>query len=185
MRVPRRAVPAWDPRVREEPRRGQGMREDDRSIREKSQRRFARIKVTLNALIKVEIDGGRELFRSETKNISRGGACLRIEDKTQELLQVVDSMSHGLMISLSLKDVGSQAESYAVKTGWINCKLGWMVTPSSDDAPVMIGVAFDELSETDAGKIDTFTSNLLQRQKEAIFRDRIDTILQTKKERDT
>jgi c-di-GMP-binding flagellar brake protein YcgR len=161
------------------------MRDDDKSIREKSQRRFARIKVALKALIKVETDDGRELFYGETKNISRGGACVRIEDKTQEMLQIADSMSHGLMISLSLKDVGSQDESYVVKTAWISSTLGWMMTPSSDDAPVMIGVAFDELSETDAGKIDTFTSNLLQRQKEAIFHNRIDTILQAKKERDT
>jgi len=161
------------------------MREKNGSIREKSQRRYARIKVSLKALVKVEIDDGRELFHAETKNISRGGACLQIEDKTQEVLRVADSMPHGLMISLSLKDTDSEAESYAVKTAWINSKLGWMVTPSSDDAPVMLGVAFDELSEADAAKIDTFTSNLLQRQKEAIFRDRIDTILHTKKERDT
>lgn len=159
------------------------MRDDNKSIREKSQRRFARIKVALKALIKVEVDDGRELFHGETKNISRGGACVQIEDKTQKMLQIADNMSQGLMISLSLKDVGSQDESYVVKTAWISSKLGWMVTPSSDDAPVMIGVAFDELSETDAAKIDTFTSNLLHRQKEAIFRNRIDTILQTKKER--
>ena len=161
------------------------MLDDDGNIREKSQRRFARINVSLNALIKVEVDDGRELFHAETKNISRGGACLQIEDKTREVLQVADSMSHGLMISLSLKDAGSEAESYAVKTAWINSKVGWMVTPSTDDAPAMLGVAFDELNETDAGKIDTFTSNLLQRQRETIFRDRIDTILQTKNERDT
>jgi c-di-GMP-binding flagellar brake protein YcgR len=161
------------------------MRDDGGSIREKSQRRFARIKVSLKALIKVEIDDGRELFHAETKNISRGGACLRIEDKTQEMLQVADRMSHGLMISLSLKDGESQPKSYAVKTAWINSTLGWMVTPSSDDAPVMMGIAFNELSEADAGKIDAFTSNLLERKKEVIFRDRIDTILQTKKKRDT
>ena len=161
------------------------MRDDDESVREKSQRQFARIKVSLKALIKVAIGDGRELFHAETKNISRGGACLQIEDKTREVLQVADSMSHGLMISLSLKDAGSEAESYAVKTAWIKSRVGWMVTPSSDDAPVMMGVAFDELSEADAGKIDTFTSNLLQRQQETIFRYRIDNLLKTKKERDT
>jgi c-di-GMP-binding flagellar brake protein YcgR len=160
------------------------MQDDDRSIRGKSQRQFARIKVSLKALIKVEIDNGRELFHAETKNISRGGACLEIEDKTQEVLQVADSMSHGLMISLSLNDAESQAESYAVKTAWINSRVGWMVTPSSNDAPVLLGIAFNELSETDAGKIDTFTANLLRRQREAIFHDRIDTILRTKKERE-
>jgi hypothetical protein len=100
------------------------------------------------------------------------------------MLRLVDSMSHGLMVSLNLRDAGSPAETYAVKTTWISSKLGWMVTPSDDDAPIMMGVAFNELSESDAGKIDTFTSNLLQRQKEEIFKDRIDIILQTKKERE-
>lgn len=158
------------------------MRDDESNIREKSQRRFARIKVSLQALVKVEVDDGRELFHAETNNISRGGACLRVEDKTPEMLQLVDNMSRGLMISLSLRDAGSPTETYAVKTTWISSRLGWMVTPSSDDAPIMMGVAFSELSESDAGKIDTFTSNLLRRQKEELFKGRIDTILQTKKE---
>jgi c-di-GMP-binding flagellar brake protein YcgR len=164
---------------------GKGMGESEGSVREKSQRRFARIKASLKALIKVEIDDGRELFHAETKNISRGGVCLHIEDKTQEVLRFADAMSQGLMISLSLKDADSKTESYAVKTAWINSKLGWMVTPSGGDAPVMMGVAFNELSEADAGKIDTFTRNLLQRQKEAIFRNRIDAILHTKRNRET
>ena len=72
------------------------MRDDERNIREKSQRRFARIKVSLQALVKVEVDDGRELFHAETNNLRRGGACLRVEDKTPEMLQLVDNMSHAL-----------------------------------------------------------------------------------------
>jgi c-di-GMP-binding flagellar brake protein YcgR len=161
------------------------MRDDERGVREKSQRRFARIRVSLNALVKVESDDGRELFHAETKNISRGGACLQIEDKTQKMRQVIDDLPRRFKVSLSLRDTEDTSETYAVKTAWISSRLGWAVTPSSDDAPLMMGVAFDELSESDAGKIDTFTSNLLQRQKEAIFHNRIDTILQTKRGRET
>ena len=113
------------------------MRKNDESVREKSQRRFARIKVSLKALVKVEIDDGRELFHAETKNISRGGVCLHIEDKTQEMLRVADTMSQGLMISLSLQDADSETDSYAVKTAGSNSKLGGRVTPASNDAPAL------------------------------------------------
>lgn len=147
-------------------------------------RRYARILARLKTLIKAEHEGGKNTFYAETKNVSRGGVCVEVAENTKDLLETLDGKSLRLKISLNLREEESQTVQITGRTAWIGSTLSWLMTPSSHESPVLMGLAFTALDESDAKKIDAFTLSSLERKKEAIYRKRIDGILARKNERE-
>jgi hypothetical protein len=149
----------------------------------KRARNYSRIRVKTRAIVKIEGSGTPRVFIAETRNMSCGGVCLQIDDNKEEILELVSVRMPSIKTSLNLRDDEDPAEYYAVKTSWINSKLCWLLTPSSEDVPLTVGFSFEGLDEGDAVKIDKFTKAFLDRKKESIFNQRIEKILMREKEK--
>ena len=141
-------------------------------------RKHARFKLDARAVFKMEGDAERGLFYGKTKNLSLGGVCLEIDEDREKIVDTINSRSTVFQVSLNLAERGGPTDVYQVKTSWIRSSICWLLTPSSDDVPVFLGLRFEDLAETDAKKIDTFTTSYLDRKKEDIFNDRIEQIMQ-------
>jgi c-di-GMP-binding flagellar brake protein YcgR len=133
----------------------------------KSVRKHVRIASRLEVQFFIEGDEGSRAYTAETKDISRGGACLIVLDGKEELIEKVDQGMPRLKVKLFIHDDG-KAMDIQSKTMWISSKVGWFMTPSSADMPVLIGMAFEGLSREDNEKIDSYIEEVINSDRQSL-----------------
>ena len=131
-------------------------------------RRHARLEVFLKAVFIIEGDGEETEYAAWTTNISRGGICLQITEKREEVLEKLGDTLPRFKVSLDLTD-NEDPIDVSTRTAWISSKVGWLLTPSQEEVPILVGMAFDRLLEEDEEKINSFIADLLIQQRDAGF----------------
>lgn len=127
-------------------------------------RKHVRIKVQLGIRYVIEGDPSRTVYDGLTKDISRSGACLMARQGKNQLIAATAGRMPKLEVSLYVCEKDRPID-VRTQTAWISSKVGWFVTPSDEEVPVLVGMKFEDLSAEDAIKID----NLIE---ECLFKDR-------------
>lgn len=142
----------------------------------KETRKYVRIEVRLKASFIIEGDEAQAEYFAETANISRGGICLRITEKKDEILGKVGDALPRFRVALDLSDDDVPIEICA-RTTWISSRVGWLLTPKTEDVSILVGMSFDRLMEDDEAKINTFIADLLIHQRESVFKVKKENLL--------
>lgn len=129
-------------------------------------RKHIRIGVELQVSFKVEGDGEELVFHGSTKNISRGGICLQASEGKEEIMALIGPKMPNLQVSLHLDN--EDPIDFQGQTTWISSRIGWFLTPSEKEMPVLMGMSFQGLSREDSLKIDTFIEELIRRDRTSI-----------------
>jgi hypothetical protein len=133
----------------------------------KAVRKHIRIEVELRASFRIEGDEGSRVFQGSTKNISRGGVCLQASEDKAKILALMGPKMPNLQVSLYLDKDGSPID-FEGRTTWISSRVGWFLTPSEEEMPILMGMSFLGLAREDALKIDTFIEELISRDRTSI-----------------
>jgi len=150
----------------------------------KEVRKHVRLEVSLKANFIIVGDRAETEYGAVTSNISRGGICLKITEKKEEILGKLGDRLPGFKVSLNLTADDNPIDVGA-RTTWISSRLGWLLTPTSEDVPILVGMAFDELMEEDEVKINSFIAELLIQKRESLFKDEKERLLSNIKKRGT
>jgi len=139
-------------------------------------RGYVRIEVRLKASFIIEGDEAQVEYFAETANISRGGICLRITEKKDEILGKLGDALPRFKVALDLTDDDVPID-VCTRTTWISSRVGWFLTPKTEDVPILVGMSFDRLMEDDEAKINSFIADLLIQQKESVFKEKKENLL--------
>lgn len=130
-------------------------------------RKHVRIEVRLGIRFIIEGDPSRAAYEGLTKNISRSGACLQAQQGKDQLIAATAGRMPKLEVSLYIRDEDHPID-VRTQTAWISSKVGWFMTPSSEELPVLVGMAFEDLSAEDAVKIDNLIEECLFKSRESV-----------------
>ncbi len=130
-------------------------------------RKNVRVAVQLGIRFIIEGDPSRTVFEALTQNISRGGACLMARQGKDKLIAAIAGRLPKLEVSLYVRENDCPID-VRTQTAWISSRVGWFMTPSSEEMPVLVGMAFEDLSAEDALKIDTFIEECLFKGRESV-----------------
>jgi len=124
-------------------------------------RKHVRIEVRIMARFRVDGDRRDTVYRGTTKNLSRGGVCILVEERRDEVARLFAGRKPPLLVSLYLARSKPLVE-VASRTAWISSRVGWLETPGDGSHPVLVGASFEHLPEVDARKIDCFIEELIR-----------------------
>lgn len=140
--------------------------EDERLGLEK--RRFVRIDIRLKAEFQVGEGDNAESFVAQTKNISHSGACITVFEAKEKVLSTIGDGLPKLRISIELWEEDSRIDAKA-RTAWIDSRMDWMVRPRDEDAPILMGMAFENFDESDEDVMNTFIADVLTKRREGLL----------------
>lgn len=146
----------------------------ERLVREA--RKNVRIAVRLKASFIIEGDEAETEYFAETANISRGGICLRVTEKKDEILGKLGDALPRFKVALDLSDDDIPID-VCTRTTWISSRAGWLLTPKTEDIPILVGMSFDNLMEEDEAKINAFIADLLILRRESVFKVKKEDLL--------
>lgn len=133
----------------------------------KTIRKHIRIEAQLGIHFMVEGAPEQTVYTAQTKNISRGGVCFSASLGKTELIALMRGTRPRLMVSLFLGEDAAQGRREN-STTWISCRIRWMMTPSLEENPALVGLAFEELPEADAEKIDSYIEDFVINIRESV-----------------
>lgn len=139
-------------------------------------RNFVRLTVQLEAAFKIAGDVKETIYRSKVRDLSRGGMCLQIDDNKHEILEKIGNRLPTLIATLTFIRRENEKD-LPEKTEWMGSHACWLVTPSNEDSPILIGLKFDDLKLADAEKIHRFIANLLHEKGDRKFEQKKQDIL--------
>lgn len=131
-------------------------------------RKYVRIKVELQVKFKIEGDREKKVYKAFTRDISHGGLGLKIKDEKQEILEKIGDIMPKLEVEIDLVEKKEFLNVYT-KTAWISSKIDWIVRPPDGDAPLLMGMAFENLSVSDEEKINSYIAELLIKKRATDF----------------
>lgn len=130
-------------------------------------RKHVRLEVQLGIRYIIEGDPSRSVYDALTRNISRSGVCLMAYEGKSELIAATAVRMPRLSVSLYISGSDNPID-VRMQTAWISSNVGWFMTPSSEALPVLVGMAFEDLSAEDAAKIDTLIEECLFKDRESV-----------------
>ena len=157
-------------------RQGTGMNDVNSERLGREARKHVRLEVRLKANFIIEGDGEQTEYAAVTTNISRGGICLKITEKKEEVLAKLGDAMPRFKVSHDLTEDDNPID-VCTKTTWISSRVGWLLTPTQEDVPILVGMAFNDLPEEDEAKINAFIADLLIQQRESVFKKEKEEIL--------
>jgi c-di-GMP-binding flagellar brake protein YcgR len=122
-------------------------------------RKYIRIDVKLTASFVLAGDENEKTYPARVKNLSCAGIGLQVFNNKSEILEKVGNTLPLLKVSLDLINVNNPKVVYK-KTNWIKGKVNWLVSPSDESDPILLGVSFDELKGPDEETINSFIADL-------------------------
>ena len=139
-------------------------------------RKYVRIDVHLKAKFIIAGDETKTEYLAVTTNISRGGICLMVNDRKEEILAKLGDNLPRFKVALDLTDDDNPID-ICTRTTWISSRVGWLLAPTGEDVPILVGMSFDELPEEDETKINSFIADLLIQRRESIFQEKKESLL--------
>ena len=142
----------------------------------REQRKYVRIEIRLKATFIIDGDETQAKYGAVTTNISRGGICLIVTDKKEEILGKLGDALPRFKVALDLTDE-NQPIDFCARTTWISSRVGWFLTPAGEDVPILVGMSFDELLEEDEAKINSFIADVLIARRASAFEEKKEGLL--------
>ena len=87
-----------------------------------------------------------KVYNAVTKNISRGGICLEVHEEKEELLEKLSQNEDKLPIDVETPRMTADEEVIS-KPVWINGSVEWAQTPGDNEAGILMGLAFTDMSD--------------------------------------
>jgi len=144
--------------------------------RSREARNHVRLDVLLKANFIIDGDEAQTEYSALTTNIGRGGICLKVTEKKGEILGKLGETLPRFKVALDLADDDSTID-VCTRTTWISSRVGWLLTPTREDVPILVGMAFDDLTAEDDGKINSFVADLVVQQRESVFKEEKEKLL--------
>jgi len=132
------------------------MQEDISNGKEK--RAAPRLEKVLPIRFRLPDEGGDKVYTATTKNISRGGLCLKVLQEKQEPIEKLIQKKHKLAIDIE-PPIPNQDAQISTKTVWINGRVEWAKKPDDKESAVLLGLKFGQMADHIRKKLYEFVLN--------------------------
>jgi c-di-GMP-binding flagellar brake protein YcgR len=124
----------------------------------KEKRATPRLGKVLPIRFRLADEAGDKVYTATTKNISRGGLCLKVLQEKQELIEKLFQKGHKPAIDIE-PPLPNQDAQISAKTVWINGRVEWAKKPDDKESAVLMGLKFGEMADDIRKKIYEFILN--------------------------
>lgn len=100
-------------------------------------------------------EGQDKIYTAITKNISRGGICLEMHEEKEELIEKLSQNGYKPAIDVETP-IPDPDEGVVSKPVWLNGRVDWVQKPSNKDSAILMGLAFNEMSDDISKKLYDF-----------------------------
>ena len=132
------------------------MQEDISNGKEK--RAAPRLEKVLPIRFRLPDEGGDKVYTATTKDISRGGLCLKVLQEKQELIEKLIQKGHKPAIDIE-PPIPNQDAQISAKTVWINGSVEWAKKPDDKESAVLLGLKFGQMADDIRKKLYEFVLN--------------------------
>ena len=117
-----------------------------KSFNGRERRAYVRLDSSLPVKFKVSAEQKSKTYTATTKNISRGGLCLEIDQNIQQLLENLSGTD--FKISIDLDTLIPQPEKApSAKIAWISSRVDWAREPTAKNSAMLLGLEFEGVSD--------------------------------------
>ena len=124
----------------------------------KEKRTVPRLGITRPICFRLSDEGGDKVYTATTKNISRGGMCLKVLQEKQELVEKLFQKGPKPAIDIEYP-IPIQDAQISAKTVWINGRVEWAKKPDDKEPAVLLGLKFGEMADDIRKKLFEFILN--------------------------
>lgn len=136
------------------------------SFKGRERRAYVRLESSLPVRFKIFAEQKGKTFTGTTKNISRGGLCLKIHQDTLELLENLSGTEPKISINLDIL-LPPPDTAASVKPAWISSRVDWMRKPTAKNPAMLIGLEFESAADEARKRIhDYIVGEIVNRYKE-------------------
>ncbi len=124
----------------------------------RERRIYARIETALTIQFRFPGEVPDRVFSGVTRNISHGGVCVEISEHVTELMAKAGQENARVLVHLAL----SPADGTVTLEGtpsWGSSRIDWVQKPSRQNAFLILGIAFEDLSDETRAQIHNFIVN--------------------------
>ena len=117
-----------------------------KSFNGRERRAYVRLDSSLPVKFKISAEQKSKTYTATTKNISRGGLCLEIDQNIQQLLENLSGTD--VKISIDLDTLIPQPKTAApAKAAWISSRVDWAREPTAKNPAMLLGLEFEGVSD--------------------------------------
>ena len=115
-----------------------------KSFNGKERRAYVRLESSLPVKFKISAEQKNKTYTATTKNISRGGLCLEIDQNIQQLLENLSGTDVKISIDL---DTLIPKTAASAKPAWISSRVDWARKPTAKNPAMLLGLEFEGVSD--------------------------------------
>ena len=117
-----------------------------KSFNGRERRAYVRLDSSLPVKFKISAEQKSKTYTATTKNISRGGLCLEIDQNIQQLLENLSGTD--FKISIDLDTLIPQPEKApSAKIAWISSRVDWAREPTAKNPAMLLGLEFEGVND--------------------------------------
>jgi c-di-GMP-binding flagellar brake protein YcgR len=117
-----------------------------KSFNGRERRAYVRLDSSLPVKFKISAEQKSKTYTATTKNISRGGLCLEIDQNIQQLLENLSGTD--VKISIDLDTLIPQPEKAPpAKAAWISSRVDWARKPTAKNPAMLLGLEFEGVND--------------------------------------
>ena len=117
-----------------------------KSFNGRERRAYVRLDSSLPVKFKISAEQKSKTYTATTKNISRGGLCLEIDQNIQQLLENLSGTD--VKISIDLDTLIPQPEKAPpAKAAWISSRVDWARKPTAKNPAMLLGLEFEGVTD--------------------------------------
>ena len=121
----------------------------------RERRAYVRLETSLPVRFKISGKGMSKIYTAITKNISHGGLCLEVHQDNEELMDKLSADCPKLGIDLDAL-IPDQDPADSLKPVWVNSRVDWTRKPKSKDPVLLMGLAFENITQEARKKIHDY-----------------------------
>ncbi|MGD9080419.1 MAG: PilZ domain-containing protein [Desulfobacterales bacterium] len=125
------------------------------SFKGRERRAYVRLERSLPVRFKILAEQKGKTFTATTKNISRGGLCLEIQQDTVELLENLSGTEPKISINLDILIPPPDAAA-SVGPAWISSRVDWTRKPTVKNPVMLIGLEFEGVNDEARKRIHNY-----------------------------
>jgi c-di-GMP-binding flagellar brake protein YcgR len=120
----------------------------------KERRAYVRLKRSLPVRFRIDDSQTGKTYMAQTRNISRGGLCVEIDQETEELLEKISAAGHKIGIDVDTL-IPKKATAVSAKSVWIYSRVDW-TRKAKKKRNLLMGLEFEDVAEETRRRIHDF-----------------------------